>query len=95
MCTSSESIELSSSPSAVEELVSSLLLSLDWLLNSPNSLFKQSTYLSAFSNSPSALPSFPLIISSSFSNPGTFSLNGDLLGEEGAEESTLSEYSCL
>jgi hypothetical protein len=29
MCTSSESIELSSSPSAVEELVSSLLLSLD------------------------------------------------------------------
>jgi hypothetical protein len=91
-CASSESIELSSSPSAVEELVSSLLLSCLGLLCSSNSWFKQSTFFSAYSNSPSASTIKSLIESSSFIHSWRFSLNLVFLSskEPSLPEITLS-----
>jgi hypothetical protein len=66
VCASSESTELSSSPSAVEELVSSLLLSFLGFLFPSNYRFKQSTFFPACSNSPSASTIKSLMLSSSF-----------------------------
>jgi hypothetical protein len=89
---STESTELSSSSSAEE--LSSLPLSLESILFPSTSLFKPSTYSSAFSNSPSASTIKSLIASSSFIHSGAFSLNRDFL-EETPEELGLTVGSYL